>query len=74
LFDNRLFVAGKGPTAAIVTSLLRYPLRATAVYASDPVARCSPRSTAVCVASAALAQTPTPGTRAPVRPDQRKVS
>ena len=30
-------VCGKGPTAAAVTSLLRYTLRATAVYESDPV-------------------------------------
>jgi sigma-B regulation protein RsbU (phosphoserine phosphatase) len=30
-------VCGKGPTAAVVTSLLRYTLRATAVYESDPV-------------------------------------
>jgi sigma-B regulation protein RsbU (phosphoserine phosphatase) len=30
-------VCGKGPTAAVVTSLLRYTLRATAVYESDPI-------------------------------------
>ncbi|GLZ48927.1 histidine kinase [Actinomycetospora sp. NBRC 106375] len=30
-------VCGKGPAAAVVTSLLRYTLRATAVYESDPV-------------------------------------
>jgi phosphoserine phosphatase RsbU/P len=30
-------VCGKGSTAAVVTSLLRYTLRATAVYESDPV-------------------------------------
>jgi phosphoserine phosphatase RsbU/P len=31
-------VGGKGPAAAVVTSLLRYTLRATAVYENDPVA------------------------------------
>jgi sigma-B regulation protein RsbU (phosphoserine phosphatase) len=30
-------VCGKGSTAAVVTSLLRYTLRATAVYESDPI-------------------------------------
>jgi sigma-B regulation protein RsbU (phosphoserine phosphatase) len=31
-------VCGKGPTAAVVTSILRYTLRAIAVYERDPVA------------------------------------
>jgi sigma-B regulation protein RsbU (phosphoserine phosphatase) len=31
-------VCGKGPTAAVVTSFLRYTLRATAVYENDPAA------------------------------------